>query len=184
MEVNETTLELVQLLEENENISMLLETDLVLDIFDEVLAEEEVKVSDELIEAMEVLETTTDFLLLTQINGEVIIEDLFDEDGVVPIIENDVVVYDSALFDEDEVLDYIESDTIIEYDFEDEEDIEEEGDMVSEYIDDVTEEVIDSLLEEECPHCVIGEALEDAFKFGYEMALAELRDEIDEFIGQ
>ncbi|MGL5328845.1 MAG: hypothetical protein ACRDD7_06225 [Peptostreptococcaceae bacterium] len=183
MEVNETTLELVQLLEENENISMLLETDLVLDIFDEVLAKNEVKVSDELIEAMEVLENTTDFLLLTQINGDFVIEDLFNEDSVIPIIENDVVVYDSALFDDEEILDYIEADTIIEYDF-DEEDVEEEGDFVSEYIDEVTEEVVDDLINEECPHCVIGEALEDAFRFGYEMALAELRDGIDELIGQ
>ena len=56
--------------------------------------------------------------------------------------------------------------------------------FIAEFIAEEIEEVLIKLEEDECPHCAIGESLENVYKLGYEQALIDIRRDIDIHLGE
>lgn len=56
--------------------------------------------------------------------------------------------------------------------------------FVAEFIEEAIEEIIEDLENGECVNCVLGEALEDAYKLGFEMGFVSVRDNINAYLGE
>lgn len=113
---------LLEILETEENVSIIAETDLVLDLLDELVEDKSV----EFVEAMEELEET-DVLILSSVGDEIIVEDYFNEEGDYCIlVENDTIVIQEGILDEEEFEDYIFADDIFILEIEEDEELEEE----------------------------------------------------------
>ena len=112
---------LLEILETEENVSIIAETDLVLDLLDELVEDKSV----EFVEAMEELEET-DILVLSSIGDEIIVEDHFNEDGDCILVENDLVIIQEGVLGEEEFDDYIFADEIFTLEIEEDEDSDDE----------------------------------------------------------
>lgn len=138
---------LLDVFDTEENFSLLAESDLVLDLLDEIMEIEDV----ELVEALENLEDENDFLLLSVIGNEIIVEEYFNEDGDGLIIDNDLVIIQEGALDEEEIEDLICADDILILEVEEDEDVE-------------------------CFEC---ECYENGFNDGYQQALIDVLGSIE-----
>lgn len=174
---------LLEILETEENVSIIAETDLVLDLLDELVDDKDVK----FVEAMEELEET-DVLVLSSVGDEIIVEDYFNEDGDVLLVENDTIVIQEGILDEEEFEDYIFADDIyileIEEELDDdffcgeleEKEIEEHNEEEKDFLDIVTNDCIAELSKKEnCQYCTIREFLEIAFGLGRTDVLSDMQ---------
>lgn len=153
---------LLEVLENEENVSIVAETDLVLDLVDELVEEK----NADFVEAIEDLEET-DVLVLSLIGDDIIVEDYFNEDGDCILVENDTIVIQEGILDEEEFEDYIFADDI--YILEIEEDEESEGDF---FCGELEEKEIEELDEDEFRCDCYSEGFED----GYNQAIGEAID--------
>lgn len=174
---------LLEILETEENVSIIAETDLVLDLLDELVDDKDVK----FVEAMEELEET-DVLVLSSVGDEIIVEDYFNEDGDVLLVENDLVIIQEGILDEEEFEDYLFADDIFILEIEEDEELDdsfcgklrekeiEDLDEEKDFLDIVTNDCIAELSKKEnCQYCTIREFLEIAFGLGRTDALGEMQ---------
>lgn len=148
---------LLEVLETEENVSIIAETDLVLDLLDELVDDKDVK----FVEAMEELEET-DVLVLSSISDEIIVEDYFNEDGDCILVGNDTIVIQEGILDEEEFEDYIFADDI--YILEIEEELDDDF-----FYEELEEKEIEDLDEDDC-ECDYCQGYDD----GYNQAILEV----------
>ena len=149
---------LLEILETEENVSIIAETDLVLDLLDELVDYKDVK----FVEAMEELEET-DVLVLSSISNEIIVEDYFNEDGDCILVENDTIVIQEGILDEEEFEDYIFADDVFILEIEEDEELDDSfcGELEEKEIEDLDEEDC------ECDYC-------QGYDDGYNQAILEI----------
>lgn len=157
---------LLEILETEENVSIIAETDLVLDLLDELVEDKSVK----FVEAMEELEET-DVLVLSSVGDEIIVEDYFNEDGDCILVENDVIVIQEGILDEEEFEDYIFADDIYILEIEEDEELEDE-ELDDFFCGELEEKEIEEPDDEDCK-CDYYYA---GFKDGYSQAICEVID--------
>ena len=149
---------LLEILETEENVSIIAETDLVLDLLDELVDYKDVK----FVEAMEELEET-DVLVLSSISNEIIVEDYFNEDGDCILVENDTIVIQEGILNEEEFEDYIFADDVFILEIEEDEELDDSfcGELEEKEIEDLDEDDC------ECDYC-------QGYDDGYNQAILEV----------
>ena len=149
---------LLEILETEENVSIIAETDLVLDLLDELVDYKDVK----FVEAMEELEET-DVLVLSSISNEIIVEDYFNEDGDCILVENDTIVIQEGILNEEEFEDYIFADDVFILEIEEDEELDDSfcGELEEKEIEDLDEDDC------ECDYC-------QGYDDGYNQAILEI----------
>lgn len=100
---------LLEIFESEENVSLVAESDLVLDLLDKLMEIDDI----EFIEILEELEAENYFLLLSIIGDEIIVEEYLDEDGNALIIDNDLVIIQEGILDEEEIEGLVFADDIL-----------------------------------------------------------------------
>lgn len=174
---------LLEVLENEENVSIIAETDLVLDLVDELVEEK----NTDFVEAIEDLEET-DVLVLSLIGDDIIVEDYFNEDGDCILVENDTIVIQEGILDEEEFEDYICADDIYILEIEEDEELDDFfcGELEEKEIEDLDEEedfldivandcIAELSKKENCQYCTIREFSEIAFGLGRTDALGEMQ---------
>lgn len=118
-------------------------------------------------------------------DGEVeyFIEPLIHNYGEQFGLETDVVLVQDELID---VVDFdkIEARELLSFDIIEEiEKIYEEEDSIDELLEEITEDILVDLVDEDnCPHCVIKEALETVWEMAYVEAMKDVADSLYEII--
>lgn len=104
---------ILDIMDLHENITVIGETDLILDAFVEELTLRETKLDSETVKHMEELEENSDVLILSKIGDLLVVEDLINDKNEYKLVEDKVVLVQEYCLDDLEITETIDAETVI-----------------------------------------------------------------------